>query len=51
MIEAHVYTVNEDGDKTENREFCGEHGLEYRVLHRVPAAGLPQRSGTALLGF
>jgi len=50
-IGAHIYAVNEDGDKPEKREFCRTHGLEYLVLHRVPAAGLPRRSSTDLRGF
>src|SRR5208337_5340690 len=51
VIGAQVYAVNEDGDKPEKREFCRAHGLEYLVLKRVPAAGLPRRSSTDLLGF
>ena len=50
-IGAHIYAVNEDGDKPEKREFCRTHGLEYLVLRRVPAAGLPPRSSTDLRGF
>jgi cytidyltransferase-like protein len=50
-IGAHVYAVNEDGDKPEKREFCRAHGLEYLVLRRVPAAGLPRRTSTGLRGF
>ncbi len=50
-IGAQVYAVNEDGDKPEKREFCRTHGLEYLVLKRVPAAGLPRRSSTDLRGF
>jgi len=50
-IGAQVYAVNEDGDKPEKREFCRTHGLEYLVLKRVPAAGLPPRSSTDLRGF
>jgi len=51
VIGAQVYAVNEDGDKPEKREFCRAHGLEYLVLKRVPAAGLPRRSSTDLRGF
>ncbi len=50
-IGAQVYAVNEEGDKAEKREFCREHGIEYLVLRRVPAAGMPQRSSTDLRGF
>ncbi|MFZ6028010.1 MAG: adenylyltransferase/cytidyltransferase family protein [Chloroflexota bacterium] len=46
-----VYLVNEDGDKPEKRQFCLEQGLEYVVLQRNPAPGLPRRSSTNLRGF
>jgi len=46
-----MYAVNEDGDKPEKRKFCEEHGLEYVVLKRTPAAGLPSRTSTDLRGF
>jgi cytidyltransferase-like protein len=50
-VGAQIYAVNEDGDKPEKREFCRAHGLEYLVLKRVPAPGLPRRSSTNLRGF
>ena len=46
-----AYAVNEDGDKPEKRAFCVDHGLEYIVLKRTPAAGLPRRQSTDLRGF
>ena len=46
-----IYAVNEDGDKPEKREFCEEYNLEYAVLKRTPAAGLPCRESTHLRGF
>jgi len=46
-----VYVVNEDGDKGGKREYCAEMGMEYLVLKRTPAPGLPQRSSTDLRGF
>lgn len=45
------YAVNEDGDKGGKREYAASLGISYLVLHRTPAAGLPQRSSTALRGF
>ena len=45
------YVVNEDGDQPEKREFCRAHGIEYVILRRIPHAGLPARSSTALRGF
>jgi len=46
-----IYAVNEDGDKPAKREYCQKHGIEYRVLKRIPKAGLPARQSTALRGF
>ena len=50
-IKPDIYTVNEDGDKPEKREFCREHGLQYVVLKRTPKEGLTRRSSTDLRGF
>ena len=46
-----IYAVNEDGDKGGKREYCRERGIEYLVLKRTPAPGLPKRSSTTLRGF
>ena len=46
-----MYAVNEDGDQGGKREYCRERGIEYLVLKRAPAPGLPRRSGTDLRGF
>jgi cytidyltransferase-like protein len=46
-----IYAVNEDGDKPEKRAFCEANSIQYVVLKRVPAPGLPPRSSTALRGF
>jgi len=45
------FVVNEDGDRHTKRDFCREAGIEYVVLKRLPADGLPSRSSTALRGF
>ncbi|MEK7474724.1 MAG: adenylyltransferase/cytidyltransferase family protein [Candidatus Coatesbacteria bacterium] len=50
-IKPEIYAVNEDGDRPEKREFCATRGIEYRVLKRVPHAGLPRRESTRLRGF
>ena len=50
-IQPDLYVVNEDGDKPEKREFCRERGLNYLVLKRTPAEGLPRRESTHLRGF
>lgn len=47
----HAYAVNDDGDKPEKRAFCAANGLEYIVLSRTPALGLPRRQSTDLRGF
>lgn len=46
-----IYAVNEDGDKGGKREYCQRLGIEYLVLKRAPAPGLPRRSSTDLRGF
>ena len=46
-----AYAVNEDGDKGGKREYCEKLGIEYIVLKRTPAPGLPKRSSTDLRGF
>ena len=46
-----IYAVNEDGDRGGKREYCAQHGIEYLVLMRTPAPGLPARSSTDLRGF
>ncbi|MFO1477283.1 MAG: adenylyltransferase/cytidyltransferase family protein [Verrucomicrobiota bacterium] len=46
-----IYAVNADGDKGGKREYCAAQGIEYLVLKREPAAGLPARSSTELRGF
>lgn len=47
----HIYAVNEDGDRPEKRSYCESHGIEYRVLKRLPKPGLPRRQSTNLRGF
>ena len=42
---------NEDGDKGGKREYCQRLGIEYLVLRRTPAPGLPKRSSTDLRSF
>ncbi|HTB84058.1 MAG TPA: adenylyltransferase/cytidyltransferase family protein [Candidatus Sulfotelmatobacter sp.] len=50
-IRPDIYAVNEDGDKGGKREFCSKNGIEYLVLKRLPAPGLPKRTSTDLRGF
>jgi cytidyltransferase-like protein len=51
QIQPDIYAVNEDGDKGGKREYCAQLGIEYLVLQRTPAPGLPKRSSTDLRGF
>jgi len=46
-----IYPVNEDGDRGGKREYCRKNGIQYLVLERTPAPGLPRRSSTDLRGF
>ena len=50
-IRPDIYAVNEDGDRPEKREYCRAHGIDYRVLKRLPKDGLPRRQSTDLRGF
>ena len=51
LIKPDIYAVNEDGDKSEKREFCQARGIRYVVLKRTPKEGLPRRQSTDLRGF
>jgi cytidyltransferase-like protein len=46
-----IYAVNEEGDRGGKREHCANLGIEYLVLKRAPAPGLPARTSTELRGF
>jgi len=46
-----IYAVNEDGDVGGKRDYCAAHGIDYLVLKRRPAPGLPKRTSTDLRGF
>ena len=51
ILKPDIYAVNEDGDVGGKREYCAALGIEYLVLKRTPAPGLPQRTSTGLRGF
>jgi len=40
-VKPDIYAVNEDGDRPEKQAHCEAHGIEYRVLKRLPKEGLP----------
>jgi cytidyltransferase-like protein len=50
-LQPDVYAVNDDGDVGGKRAYCGARGIEYLVLKRIPAPGLPKRNSTDLRGF
>jgi cytidyltransferase-like protein len=50
-LKPEIYAVNDDGDKGGKREYCARMGIEYLVLKRTPAPGLPPRTSTDLRGF
>jgi cytidyltransferase-like protein len=43
-----IFIVNEDGHSPEKEKLCKDLGIEYKVLKRIPHAGLPARSTTTL---
>jgi cytidyltransferase-like protein len=51
QIKPDIYVVNEDGNVAEKRSYCRVHSIQYLVLKRAPAPGLPKRSSTVLRGF
>lgn len=42
------FVVNEDGFSPAKKQLCDELGIELKVLERIPDAGLPARSTTAI---
>jgi galactokinase/mevalonate kinase-like predicted kinase len=48
LVRPDVLVTNEDGHTPAKEALCRALGIEYRVLKRVPHAGLPARSTTAL---
>jgi cytidyltransferase-like protein len=43
-----LFVVNEDGFSPAKKQLCDELGIELKVLERIPDAGLPARSTTAI---
>lgn len=43
-----IFVVNEDGSSAEKERFCQERGIAYKVLKRLPEAGLEARSTTQI---
>ena len=43
-----IFVMNEDGYSPDKKAICEELGIELKVLERIPDAGLPPRSTTAI---
>lgn len=48
QLQPDIFVVNEDGYSPAKKILCDELGIELKVLERIPDAGLPPRSTTAL---
>lgn len=48
QLKPDIFFVNEDGYTPDKQKFCEELGIQLVVSKRIPAAGLPARSTTAL---
>lgn len=48
QLKPDYFVVNEDGYSPAKEKFCKTLGIELKVLERIPDAGLPTRSTTAL---
>lgn len=48
VLKPDIFFVNTDGYTPEKKRFCEENGIELMVSTRIPEAGLPTRSTTAL---
>ena len=49
-VKPDILIVNQDGDSREKWKLCLDHGVEYKVLKRLPRQDLPARSSTVLRG-
>jgi len=47
-LQPDYFVVNEDGFSLVKKQLCDKLGVEFVVLERIPSAGLPERSTTAL---
>ncbi len=48
MLKPNYFVVNEDGYSPAKEKLCNELDIELKVLERIPEAGLPVRSTTAI---
>ncbi|MCF1192839.1 adenylyltransferase/cytidyltransferase family protein [Mangrovimonas sp. AS39] len=47
-LQPDIFVVNEDGYSPAKKELCDSLGIDFKVLKRIPDAGLPERSTTAI---
>ena len=45
-IKPDIFVVNADGQTPEKEALCKKHGVEYKVLERIPEEGLPARASS-----
>ena len=45
-IKPDIFIVNSDGHTAEKEILCKKHGVEYKVLERIPEEGLPARASS-----
>lgn len=48
QLQPNYFIVNEDGYSPTKKAICEQLGIELKVLERIPDAGLPERSTTAI---
>jgi cytidyltransferase-like protein len=48
QLKPDIFVVNEDGYSPMKKQICDDLGIELKVLERIPDAGLPPRSTTAI---
>jgi len=47
-IKPDIFIVNSDGHTPEKESLCKKHGIEYKVLERIPETGLPSRASSKI---
>jgi cytidyltransferase-like protein len=47
-IKPDIFIVNADGHTVEKERLCGNLGIEYKILERIPEDGLPARASSSI---
>ena len=47
-IKPDIFVVNSDGHTEEKADLCKKHGIDYKVLERIPEDGLPARASSSI---